>query len=348
MNKNIMAGLAGLLVLVLTGCKSEVLEYKDVEVVNGKIFKKGADKPFSGIFSANAGEIVDGRQTGFAQFAQKAESNALSTSEVFVGGCGHGNANPSAWEFGLKLAAGGLCKASVRDGLFDGKASCQTEKSERPTLEMSFKEGLLDGPLTYFKSRTGGSFITTVTFKKGQPDGKQEMINTATQKLVYRTNWKNGLMDGEEEAFDFNTGNLIGHVKCVNNDPEGEVVRYAPNGKTLVYKATFVAGELHGTEESFSATTGKLTHRTEWNHGAMQGIERDWNEQGELTFETDHGGKDVSSSSNPAAPALTPEQLNACVDIWTAAYQKENGQDAMVTMDQLGEWEGWCKEGKRP
>jgi hypothetical protein len=34
------------------------------------------------------------------------------------------------------------------------------------------------------------------------------------------------------------------------------------------------------------------------------------------------------------------------VDGWTAAFRQENGEDAMVTMDQLGEWEAWCKEGK--
>lgn len=346
MKKLIGAGLAGFLVLSLTGCGSEVLESQNAEVVNGKIYKKGADSPFSGTLSLRAGDLL-GAQGGFGRLAAVAESKSTETSGISVGGRHLVNQERSALDFGMRLGAGTLCKAEVRDGSFEGKASCQAEKAERPTFEMSFKKGVLDGTLTYFKLRTGGSLVTTVTFNNGQPDGKQEMINTANQKVVYLANWKNGLMEGLEEAFDQETGNLIGHVNWVNNNPEGEVVGYAADGQTLTYKATFVSGRLDGIEESFSAKTGKLTRQTKWNHGAKQGIERAWNEQGELTMEQDYGGEE-SPADQPAATALSPKQLNACVDAWTVAFRKENGQDAMVTMDQIGEWEGWCKAGKKP
>ncbi|MCQ0034413.1 hypothetical protein [Burkholderia glumae] len=53
----------------------------------------------------------------------------------------------------------------------------------------------------------------------------------------------------------------------------------------------------------------------------------------------------VTSAS--AAPAES-ESLDRCVSSWTAAYRHENGADAMVTTNQLSEWNSWCKTGKRP
>ncbi|MGN2250326.1 hypothetical protein ACFWZ1_09650 [Frateuria sp. GZRe14] len=35
-----------------------------------------------------------------------------------------------------------------------------------------------------------------------------------------------------------------------------------------------------------------------------------------------------------------------CVGHWTDAYRKEVGEDAVVTQDQLDEWNSWCKERK--
>lgn len=49
-----------------------------------------------------------------------------------------------------------------------------------------------------------------------------------------------------------------------------------------------------------------------------------------------------AQSETSAAPA------EACLDAWIAAHRSEVGEDAVVTMDQVGEWEQWCAAGKKP
>jgi hypothetical protein len=40
------------------------------------------------------------------------------------------------------------------------------------------------------------------------------------------------------------------------------------------------------------------------------------------------------------------DDTDQCVDHWMDAYRKDAGEEAVVTHDQLDEWDGWCKEGR--
>jgi len=42
------------------------------------------------------------------------------------------------------------------------------------------------------------------------------------------------------------------------------------------------------------------------------------------------------------APPLTDSQQQ-CVDSKIDAYHKENGDDAIIAFDQIGEWESYCR-----
>jgi len=47
-----------------------------------------------------------------------------------------------------------------------------------------------------------------------------------------------------------------------------------------------------------------------------------------------------------SSPPTNSPDTEACVEHWTDAYRKEQGQDTVVTQDQLDEWAQWCKQGK--
>jgi uncharacterized protein YecT (DUF1311 family) len=49
-----------------------------------------------------------------------------------------------------------------------------------------------------------------------------------------------------------------------------------------------------------------------------------------------------------SAAQAVPVPVASCEDQWIVAFRKEVGEDAMISADQLSEWEGWCKEGKKP
>ena len=41
-------------------------------------------------------------------------------------------------------------------------------------------------------------------------------------------------------------------------------------------------------------------------------------------------------------------QIKGRRQLWTQAYRKEDGNDVLVSTDQISEWEASCKEGKKP
>lgn len=56
----------------------------------------------------------------------------------------------------------------------------------------------------------------------------------------------------------------------------------------------------------------------------------------------------LTSIPQEAVAATNQKKIDACVDEWVKARRKEIGPDEPIRMDQLDEWEGWCKAGKSP
>ena len=147
--------------------------------------------------------------------------------------------------------------------------------------------------------------------------------------VIYRFNWTNGKGDGTEEQFDEASGNLIYRATAVDGKYDGERVQYMRDGKTLVYRATFKNGILDGPYEENDPSTGASVRKTVFKAGVDQVAA-----SGTQGVQTSSGG---NSSS-----------LDACVDAWTSAHRAVVGKEAAISVDQLSEWEAWCKEGKRP
>jgi antitoxin component YwqK of YwqJK toxin-antitoxin module len=59
---------------------------------------------------------------------------------------------------------------------------------------------------------------------------------------------------------------------------------------------------------------------------------------------------DAQTATVPAnSSSATPEAdtgLSMCVSTWVTAFRKEQGEDVIVTKDQLDEWQAWCSQGK--
>ncbi len=50
----------------------------------------------------------------------------------------------------------------------------------------------------------------------------------------------------------------------------------------------------------------------------------------------------------PATASVKATPDEACSSKWVDAFHKENGEDAMITSDQLDEWDQWCAKGRLP
>lgn len=330
--------------LTLSGCGNKVLDFRNAEISNGKVYKAGSNDPFSGTLTNVPNNAVLSHQEGFTKVSAVI-ANVIFTADE------NGAINNLAGAAGLAAAvsSGSVCDVKISDGRLDGKAICKKPNSESRVLELDFDEGNLSGKLVYYGPQGGDDVISTVMFKAGEPTGKQEIFSLANKKLVYETFWNNGVREGDETAYDAQTSNIIGHATYRNGKLEGELVRYAADGKQLVYKVMVAAGQKDGVEEIYDRATGKLVSRGNWTGGQKDGLFQTWDAQGQLTAEVlwangvakeDHPIPLVSQEASPG--------LDDCTQSWISAHRREAGEDAVVTADQVGEWEGWCKEGKRP
>ncbi|MEW6343166.1 MAG: hypothetical protein AB1704_21105 [Pseudomonadota bacterium] len=357
-----------LVATLLAGCKGDVLDYHNTRMENGKIYAGNADEPFTGKLTnvPDRSLLID--QAGF-QLTGKLASIALADSvpaaernaQSFLGASG-----------AATLLSGALCDVEIGSGLLDGKAVCKAAQSDVARIETSFKHGALDGSFKLSGGQDDGPLMA-VTFHNGQPDGALNVYDWTNHKLVHTFPWSNGVASGTEEAFDANTGALVKRATFVNGKYEGAVVHYAPDGKQVTLTATYANGKLNGAYKEWDAS-GTLIADKSYSNGVE--VSADGSDVGSCVNEWDDAYRAVPgrpsfppaelrqqwevscragkhpSDPDPVVPGRTvssePPGSNACVDAWTAAYRRENGEDAIVTVGQLGEWQSWCKEGKLP
>jgi hypothetical protein len=60
------------------------------------------------------------------------------------------------------------------------------------------------------------------------------------------------------------------------------------------------------------------------------------------------GGKAAPALQNISTKSSNQVDIDSCVNQWSNAFHKKNGEDAMIIADMLDEWGTWCKAGKHP
>ncbi|HIE1653690.1 TPA: toxin-antitoxin system YwqK family antitoxin [Burkholderia cenocepacia] len=354
--------------LALDGCKGDILDYRNAHIVNGKVYAGNANEPFSGKLTSVPDRVLLTEQAGF-QLTGKLASIALADStpaaernaQSFLGRSG-----------GATLLSGALCDVQISDGLPDGKAVCKTPQSDLVRIETSFKRGAVDGSFALSGGQDNGPLME-VTFHNGQPDGTQKVYSWTNHKLVHTFPWNSGIASGTEEAFDADTGAVVKRATFIDGKYEGDVVHYASDGKQVTVKATYVGGKLNGPYKEWDASGTLITDKT-FSDGVEVGADgsdfgacmNEWSDA--YRDAPDHRSfpsselhqrweRSCRAGAHPAKPGSTqtaesgshtPSDLNRCIDVWNAAFRRENGGDSIVTADQLDEWRSWCKAGKRP
>ncbi|WP_199153347.1 toxin-antitoxin system YwqK family antitoxin [Chromobacterium sp. ASV23] len=308
--------LAAAMLVALSGCAKPVLEYRNAEIVNGKLYASGANEPFSGKVTNMPEKSITDSQTG------------LMTVRATVGNV------MSRWVTYPDM----LCDLKVEQGLPDGEVTCLKPQSTTLLERLTFDHGTLDGPAQRMDP-SGDHPVWRVSFRQGQADGMLEVFSPSTGKLIYHVKFERGVPTGMEEAFDETTGAMTGRAQFENGKYQGEVVRYAADGKRLLYQAHYIDGFLDGVEEAFDAATGKPQSYAVWKHGGQVSVLL-----GPEAIQAHIG------QSNRTSATLPSDDIDACQSAWITAYRKTQpeGDSAIVTQDQLMEWEDQCKQGKRP
>ncbi|WP_369053188.1 toxin-antitoxin system YwqK family antitoxin [Burkholderia gladioli] len=376
----------------LAGCKGEVLDYRNAQMVNGKVYASGANEPFSGKLTNAPSAVILGAQQGFRTAIRTMERTlpALTLDYISAAGIDY-------FPTDVRISPAAYCDAQVSNGYLDGKAICKAANSDHTLITMSFTSGQLDGELDSYAPDDSSHLFAKVAFRNGNADGRMEVYSPTTHRLVHTLTWANGVLNGDEEGFDENTGNRVLQASLVDGKYEGKMTGYATDRNMVIYSASYANGLKQGVEDAFDPQTGKPTGHAEYVDGKLDGTVKRWNADGKLIYERDYRNgleiqdseavtacldqkyeasaksnsdeenvdaalhneweatcKEEQHSTNStvvpsAASASTPSRdADTCVSNWTAAYRRENGADAMVTADQLGEWKLWCKAGKQP
>lgn len=323
------AALAAITAMSLAAC-GQVLDFRNAEISNGKVFKAGANQPFSGTLT----DVPDSKLLmGHPGWGMAL--NFLGRGVLGIGG-------------DARRVLGSVCAAPISDGYVDGKVQC---KLPRGTLMYEFRivKGKLDGDFRLYDGSDDKEVVVAASFVQGQLDGKHRIFDPSTHKLRYEATYADGAIEGEEAEYNGSTAVKVASRRYSKGKLAGEVLEYAPDGKTVVFRGSYADGRPHGLHEKFDPQTGRKLAEDGYNNGTRHGPSRVWTSTGQLLHEAhfDNG----MPTARPPAVADTGGARGApaqdCVDGWMAAHRKQVGPDAPIRMDQIGEWEEWCKQGKR-
>lgn len=303
--------------LVLSGC-GEVLDWRNAEVSQGKVYRRGADSAYSGKVTNIPLNLI----------AQPKAWPEMFQPMVSLGPV-----------FNNFRAFGSLCTAKFRKGVADGKVRCEFPDG-RLHVEIAMSDGMADGDYVMYDGTDDKKKIVTARFSDGHLDGKHEIFSPQTGRRVFIAPYVDGKLEGELAYFMEDTGVKVETKQFKNGRLEGEHLMYTTDGKTLVQRTNYRDGSQEGIEEKFSRTTGKKISEEHYVRGNRQGEAKRWDEAGNL----------ISTSGAGISPWQSPSvaDIEACADKWLVAHRKEVGPDAPVSAGQFGEWEGWCREGKQP
>ncbi|CAN7504676.1 hypothetical protein LJR296_003350 [Cupriavidus necator] len=335
---------AAIVSLCLSACGGKVLDARNAEVVNGKLYQRGENVPFTGAVTNVPNGVVFSADPGLEQ-ASNAVGKALLYAEP--NGSNNDSAMVNLQQYMMAIGlhpmatdperARVLCDVQVRDGLLDGAVKCKKARTDDVVLETTTSAGRIDGKLTAYRFSNGTQHPALIAkFKNGQLDGKQEVYSSRNDKLIHRIAWSNGIADGTEEAFDENTGHRVMQVTNIAGKNDGEYVEYAPDGERVIHRLKLEKGVPVGVEETFDPLTGKLTGHAEYANGRLQGTVKRWNPSGKLIYEREYQDGEM----------LRPDDaVTECINDRVITYERATGQHEDPA--QRDEWDASCREQRR-
>lgn len=316
----------------LTGC-GKVLDWRNAEVSNGKVYEQGANKPFSGKVTNVPQEKISPSSDGWR----------LAVSPI---------ANTPNWS--NKINTGySLCDLKADDGQIDGEVVCTSLVTKQLLYKVNFKKGLLHGKFVLYDASADQKPYLTASFVNGKIDGTHKLISPKNQQVLFQAEWDEGVPHGEQARFDEETGKKTFTSTFKKGLLEGDIYTWAPDGKTVLLHGTARNGKLEGPEQVFYPD-GKKKSEKVFKDGQEHGVRKVWDETGKLVDHTRYeNGAWTENLPLPGQPAVaeepdwTPEDV-ACVDKWIAVRRKEIGLEAPIPFEQKNEWKAWCRAGKRP
>jgi uncharacterized protein len=138
----------------------------------------------------------------------------------------------------------------------------------------------------FYASVDGGPRVKAfeANYVNGKIEGEVSEYSETGAKLastIYRHGKKNGRSCLYSEE-----GKLLMVMEFVDDVNHGPMVQYFPNGRILK-SVTFVEGQKHGEEVAYYLD-GQVASCYPYEMGRLNGLAREWNDQGKLVFEAEY------------------------------------------------------------
>ncbi|VWC75630.1 lipoprotein [Burkholderia aenigmatica] len=319
--------------VALAACGNDVLDYRNAQIVNGKVYVNDANSPFSGKLTNVPLTTLISSKPGFFKIKGAVESASLYAEPP---------ANPAIAITQLGISMLLLCNAHVKDGVLDGDATCMNPRSDPAVIKMSFSDGALDGRFRYYDD-SGKTLLSDATFKSGKPDGIQKVYSPISGNLLMSVPWVDGRMSGTEKAY-YGATSKPAYESHFSDEGklDGKLTEWFKNG-TLAHQVTYANGQKNGVEEIFFQDSGKIRERTEWSNGQLDGTSTAYDGTGKVA-DTKHfknGTRAYSpEEAESIAQARSQEDYSRCVkdandQLQMASFEmdKERARQAMAICD---------------
>jgi len=207
---------------LMSGCSKPVLDWRNAEVSNGKIYEIGANEPFDGLVT----DVPHGKIEKLlgAAVLWSLKTNQPKTMASLLGGMSY------------------ECDVTVKDGLLADHVVCRHHQSQVVAYEGRLKNGRLDGE-TLFHGPDGGR-VAVLPMKDGRVDGRvQVYFGDDPKQLSMEADMANGGYDGDVTGYHHN-GKVSAKGHYLNNVPAGVWETYREEDGTISERVQYEAGKV--------------------------------------------------------------------------------------------------------
>ncbi|HFH3443543.1 toxin-antitoxin system YwqK family antitoxin [Pseudomonas aeruginosa] len=329
--------LAALMGAALTGCGDSVLDWDNARISGGKVYAGSDNTPYSGhVTNAPEKVVIE---------ADSPESKLLSLHFMNVE---RANRQEAMYTAGL------LCDVDTKDGMRDGKLACRNNAGV-VRLEGEFSEGVVDGKWTIYDTK--GNVSLSATYHKGKPDGRIDIFNPNGQGKLFSAGFKKGVADGPADRW-LGDGTQVFSTVWDNGKENGLHREWWDYGK-LNFEVPYKDGKQDGLIKYYN-DDGSVSRTIAPFDGQYARI-TEYGPNGQVTlYDLDHSGAKHSVAAQTAQPQASQDEEEdewstavkpankQCVDAWVDYAHKVDGEDAMIGIENMKDWDSMCSDGQHP
>ncbi|MBU9223472.1 toxin-antitoxin system YwqK family antitoxin [Burkholderia multivorans] len=229
------------------------------------------------------------------------------------------------------------------NGKPDGTEKVYYAPTKQLIGEFPWKHGWLDGTVKTYDGKTGNTLLEA-HYENGAANG--EMIHYARdgKRIIYRASFANDKLDGAEDRFDPDTGELVSHSvwQMGMRVPTLEEAQATANTLATLKRSKQVKSCIRELRDSTPPDPMDVTGQQEAK----------WSAECEQRFPP--VGNNATVPTSPSSSASTedrnawPTEDNACTQKWQKNIVAKIGPDAIIRYDMAWEWVDNCRAGKQP